>query len=232
MKRVVASLLALAALSAPAIASAHIAIASGPGFAGTSQEISFGVGHGCSGLDTYSVKIDIPSAVASVRTETSDFGAVTITKDAANVVTAVTWQKPDASILDEDTAYYKLVLRIKVPNNPFTVLHFPAHQTCRSKDGMTTTTVDWVATEESDAGAEPAPALTILPARIPGWNKFVVPAAVSGSDLASFFGDALIVWRGSDAFSANPNITDQIAKTDGVASLGALSANDEIWVKY
>lgn len=230
MKRAVALLVALAVSFAPAVASAHVSIASGPGFAGTSQEITFGVGHGCSGLDTYSVKVDIPAAVTSVRTETSDFGAVTLTKDAANVVTAVTWQKPDANVLDEDTAYYKLVLRIKVPNNPFTVLHFPAHQTCRSKDGATTTTVDWVATQEVDGGAEPAPALVILPARTPGWNKFVVPAALS--DLATFFGDALIVWRGSAAYSANPNTAEQITKTDGVTALSALAANDEIWVKY
>jgi uncharacterized protein YcnI len=230
MKRAFASLFALVASFVPAVASAHVSIASGPAFAGTSQEIVFGVGHGCSGLDTYSVKVDIPAAVTSVRTETSDFGAVTLTKDAANVVTAVTWQKPDASVLEEDTAYYKLVLRIKVPNNPFTVLRFPAHQTCRSKDGATTTTVEWIAAEETDGGAEPAPTLVILPARMPGWNKLVVPAAVS--DLGTFFGDALIVWRGNAAYSANPSTTEQIAKTAGVTALSALAANDEIWVKY
>jgi uncharacterized protein YcnI len=230
MKRAVASSFVLAASLTSAVASAHISIASGPAFAGTSQEIAFGVGHGCSGLDTYSVTIEIPPSVTTVRTETSDFGPVTVTKDAANIITAVTWQKPDASLLDEDTAYYKLVLRIKVPNNPFTALRFPAHQTCRSKDGTTTTTVDWVADEATDGGAEPAPKLVILPPRMPGWNKFAVPAAIS--DLAAFFGDALIVWRGSAAYSANPNTTDQIAKTAGVTPLSALAANDEIWVKY
>lgn len=230
MKRAIASLLASAASFAPAVASAHVSIASGPGFAGTSQEIAFGVGHGCSGLDTYSVKVDIPAAVTSVRTETSDFGPATLTKDAANVITAVTWQKPDASLLEEDTGYYKLLIRIKVPNNPFTVLRFPTHQTCRSKDGATTTTVDWIAAEETDGGAEPAPALTILPARLPGWNKFLVPGALS--DLGAFFGDALIVWRGTAAYSVNPHTAEQITKTSGVTSLAALAANDEIWVKY
>ncbi|APR81746.1 Hypothetical protein A7982_07095 [Minicystis rosea] len=231
MKRAFLSLVALAAVSlAPAIASAHISIASGPGFAGSSQEISFGVGHGCSGLDTYSVKIEIPSDVTSVRAMTSDFGAVSFEKDAANIIKSVTWQKPDASLLEEDLGYYKLVLRIKVPNKPFTLLHFPAHQTCRSKDGQTTTTVDWIAVEETDGGAEPAPALKILPTRNPGWNKVTVPAAIT--DLSVFFSDALIVWKEDAAYSANPNTVDQISKTAGVKALGALAANDEIWVKY
>ena len=54
--------------------------ASGPGFANTTQEVSFGVGHGCSGTDTYSVRIEIPAGVTSVRPETSDFGKTTVKK--------------------------------------------------------------------------------------------------------------------------------------------------------
>jgi uncharacterized protein YcnI len=212
-------------------AGAHIEVASGPGFANTSQEIVFGVGHGCAGIDTYSVKIDVPAGVTSVRAETSDFGKATVEKDMAGNVTAVTWTKAAADLLDSDTNYYKLVLRLKVPNAPFTTIFFPAHQTCMAPDGGTTV-VDWVGTMPSPdgGGPEPAPALKILPARKPGWNKFTVPAATG--DLGGFFGDALIVWKGTAAYSPNAATADLIMKTAGVTALASLAANDEIWVKY
>ncbi len=233
MKRSAQSLLVGAAISLIAIkASAHIEIASGPGFANTSQEITFGVGHGCSGVDTSSVRIEIPAGVTSVRAETSDFGRATVEKDMAGTVTAVTWRKPDADLLDGDPNYYKLTLRLKVPNAPFTTIFFPAHQTCKGLDGGTTV-VDWVGTMPSPdgGGPEPAPALNILPARVAGWNKFTVPAAVS--DLSVFFKDALIVWKGNTAaYSANAVTADLITKTAGVTALTALAANDQVWVKY
>jgi hypothetical protein len=82
-----------------------------------------------------------------------------------------------------------------------------------------------------DAGTvEPAPGLLIVPAHVPGWNKVTVPAAVA--DLGVYFGDALIVWKGTAAFSANPATKDMIAGTPGVTALTSLAASDEIWVKY
>src|SRR5262249_16380988 len=135
MRRTVhACLLGVPAVLLPSVAAAHIEVTSGPGFANTSQEIAFGVGHGCSGVDTYSVRIESPPAVTTVRAETSDFGKATVEKDTTGLVTAVTWQKADADLLDADTAYYKLFLRLKVPNQPFSTLFFPAHQTCKSTD--------------------------------------------------------------------------------------------------
>ncbi len=211
---------------------AHITVVSGPGFANTTQEITFGVAHGCSGNDTYKVRVEIPAAVTTVRPETSGFGAVSVEKSAAGAVTAVVWQKDDKDALPSDTNYYKLTMRIKVPDQAFTTLRFPAHQTCRAADG-TLTTVDWVAAGEPapDAGGpEPAPALSILPVRTPGWNKFKIPTAVT--DLAPLFGDALIVWRGNAAFSTNPNTAAMIQSTPDVTPLTALNANDEVWVKY
>lgn len=230
-RRKAAGWLGTAVILGAAVADAHVSVASGPAFATTTQEITFGVGHGCSGADTWSVRVEIPSSVTSVRTETSDFGKATLEKDAAGVVTAVTWQKPDADLLDEDSAYYALKLRIKVPDAPFTTLYFPAHQTCKDSHGATTT-VDWVATTPSPdgGGPEPAPALRILPARKAGWNKVTVPQAID--DLSVFFGDALIVWKGDAAYSANPSTVEMIAKTAGVTPLTALAAGDEIWVRY
>ena len=224
MMRTVSAMLAVTGvLLAPALASAHVSVSSGPGFANATQEITFGVGHGCAGADTYSVKIDIPAGVTSVRPLRSDCGKATVEKNAAGDVIAVVWQKPDAELLASDFGYYKLVVRLKVPNQPFTTLFFPTHQTCKASDG-TVTTVHWVATTESHGGSEeeePAPALKIVPARKAGWNKFTVPGDIA--DLSGYFSDALIVWKGSAAWSANKATVELAKGTTGV---------DELWVKY
>ena len=226
-------LVGLAIVSIPNMAGAHISIASGAAAANTTQEITFGVGHGCSGADTYRVRVEIPAGVTSVRPLRSDFGKVAVEKDAAGTITAVVWQKADTDALDSDIAYYKLIVRLKVPDRPFETIYFAAHQTCRAADG-TTSVVDWKGLPTDpvvDGGAdEPAPGLAVMPARKPGWNKYVVPAAVT--DLSVPFGDALIVWKGSAAYSTNPNTTDLIAATPGVTALTSLAASDEIWVKY
>lgn len=228
-KTVVALLAGTGILVTPAIADAHVSVASGLGFANTTQEIAFGVGHGCAGADTYSVRIEIPAGVTSVRPERSDFGKVSVEKNVAGDVTAVVWQKPDAELLEGDISYYKLTVRLKVPNQPFTTLYFPTHQTCKASDGTLSST-DWIGTPTSGAGVEPAPALNIVPARKAGWNKFTVPSALS--DLSSFFSDAQIVWKGTAAYSANPATVELVKATSGVSTLTELQANDEVWVKY
>lgn len=233
MKRTVAALLAVTgALLVPAIASAHVSVASGPGFANTTQEIVFSVGHGCEGSDTYSVKIEIPAGVTSVRPGRSDFGKVSVEKNAAGDVIAVIWQKPDEDLLAGDISYYKLAIRLKLPNQPFTTLYFPTHQTCKASDGTLLTT-HWIGTPANSGGSEapePAPAVQVVPARKAGWNKFTVPTAMP--DLSVFFADAEIVWKGTAAYSSNPAITELAKATSGVSELTALQANDEIWVRY
>jgi uncharacterized protein YcnI len=227
----------LGILAVAAAAQAHISVASGSAVANASQEVVFGVGHGCTGVDTYRVKIDIPAGVTSVRTETSDFGPATIEKNSAGDTVSVTWQKPLANLLPEDTAYYKLVLRLKSPDKPFSTVYFPAHQTCRAPNG-TLTVVSWIglpsATPVPDGGTapEPAPALNLVPAHFAGWNKYAVPSDLA--DLSVFFKDALIVWKGNQAYSANPATAALITSTAGVTALGSssLRADDEIWVKY
>jgi hypothetical protein len=165
----------------------------------------------------------------------SDFGKVAIEKDAAGAITAVSWTKPTADALDADIAYYKLIVRLKTPNAPFTTLYFPALQTCRAMDG-TMSTVNWSmlpGVAAPDAGEdEPAPTLAIVPAHKPGWNKVTVPAALAAADLPTYFGDAQVVWKGSAAFSTNPATVDQIKATSGVTALTAVAAGDELWVKY
>jgi uncharacterized protein YcnI len=240
-----ALMLLAAAIMAPTPASAHVSVSSGPGFANTTQEISFSVGHGCTDAsgaasDTSSVTIDIPAGVSSVRAVPNAFGKVTVTRTLINnvsTVTAVTWTKAAGDVLAGDDDFYKLTIRAKIPNAPFTTVYFPAHQTCTTGTGTVLPVVDWVATapnptEDAGAAAEPAPALVVLPARVPGWNKITVPVAVAGDKLAALFADAQIVWKGTAAFSANPATTDQIKTTSGVTVLAALAAGDEIWVKY
>lgn len=216
-----------------ASAEAHVSIASGPGFANVTQEVTFGVGHGCAGADTYKVRIQIPAGVTSVRPLRSDFGKVAVEKDPAGTITAVVWQKADADALEADIAYYKLVVRLKVPDAPWKPLYFPAEQTCRAAGGALSVT-NWSSlptTTPIDGGEdEPAPALQVLPARKPGWNKYVVGQAVP--DVAALFSDALIVWKGTAAYSANAATVELIKATSGVTALSSLAANDEIWVKY
>lgn len=96
------------------------------------------------------------------------------------------------------------------------------------------TTTDWVALPTDpvvDGGTEePAPALVVVPAHLPGWNKVTVAAAVP--DVGVFFGDAQIVWKGTAAYSANPATKDLIGATPGVIPLTLLAAGDELWVRY
>jgi len=219
---------AAAAWFVPALASAHVSVTSGPAFANVTQEIRFGVGHGCAGSDTYSIRIEIPAGVTSVRPQSSVFGKPSVEKNDAGDVIAVVWQKADIDVLDADVEYYELALRLKVPNQPFSTLYFPTYQICRAADGSLSNT-DWVAMTEGDE-AEPAPAAPVLPARKPGWNQFTVAKSVA--DLNDFFGDALIVWKGEAAFSANPTTAALVESTAGVGTLTSLAAGDEIWVKY
>ena len=221
--------LALTLVLIPGLAHAHVSVASGLAFSNTTQEVTFGVGHGCEGADTYRVQVDIPEGITSVRPETSGFGQVDVETDAAGAVVSVSWQKPDADVLAGDTQYYKLTMRLKTPDRPFASFHFPAHQTCMGSGGATTT-VEWVGLDETDPDVEPAPTLYVVPPRFAGWNKYTVPVAVD--DLGVFFGDAQIVWSGSAAYSKNPSTAELILATDGASSLASLAAGDQIWVRY
>jgi uncharacterized protein YcnI len=203
-------------------------VASGLGIANATQEVTFSVGHGCSGADTVAVSVEIPAGVSSIRPETSDFGQVDVETDAAGTVTLVSWHKSEAA--ERDALFYKLAVRVKLPDAPFSTLYFPAHQTCKDANGALTT-VDWVGIDEPDGSTvEPAPALFVVPACFPGWNRFSVTEPVP--DLSVYFKDAQIVWNGSAAYSINPNTVSLIQSTDGVTLLGSLAAGDSIWVKY
>jgi uncharacterized protein YcnI len=218
-------------------AHAHVGMSTATPYANATIEASFNVGHGCEGLDTYSVKIRIPSSVTSVRvTENGSFASAVLEKDAAGTVTAVTFTKAQGAVRPGDDAYYKLGLRLKLPNTPFAVVHFPTTQVCKSVDGNTTKTTEWIATTEhaADGGEaeEPAPALLVLPTRNPGWNKYTAPAGIEKLTLDQLFKDAQIVWADSAAYSANPVTAEQIKAEDGVEVLEVIQPGTEFWVKY
>jgi periplasmic copper chaperone A len=225
-------------LAAPA-ALAHISI-SGPAFAGSTHVARFGMSHGCDGADTTRVRIQIPTGVTSVRPMPSAFGNATVEKDATSgEVIAVTWAKPEASILAEDLQAYEFALRFSLPNKPFQTLYFPTTQTCRDALGAEVT-VEWSSTTAghgahgADGGTEaedhPAPSLILLPPRVPGWNRYVVEEHLH--DLPAVFRDAQIVWSGKAAWSFNPNVQTLIDGEPDTEALFEIHPGTEIWVKY
>lgn len=215
------SALAVALWSVAALA--HVTIA-GPIFANQSQQITFEVGHGCAGVDTRRLEIRIPAGVSAVRALPSAFGNATVNKDDAGTVTSVVWTKPDDDVLPGDTQFYAFTVRARVANTAFQTISFPTIQTCRTPGGVESVT-EWVGTDD----AEPAPSAFILPARVAGWNKYVVSQAIT--DL-SMFADAQIVWSGNAAFSSNAAISELIAADDTVDALTSIAAGTTIWVKY
>jgi len=216
-------------------AEAHVSISSGPAAANKSQIITFGISHGCEDaaakkLDTIKIRVAIPATVTGVRALFSDFGKPTLVKT-GTTVTHVEWTKPLADLLDGDDGYYELKVRARVPDAPFSQLKFDVEQTCEDSTSHAQVVVDWNAEAGATTG-EPAPYLTVVPARTPGWNKVTVPRAVPQAEVPTYLGDALIVWRGTAAYSANPITAALIAATPGVTALDGLQASDEIWVKY
>ncbi|HEX5659536.1 MAG TPA: DUF1775 domain-containing protein [Polyangiales bacterium] len=209
---------------------AHIEI-EGAGTANASNLTTFNVGHGCEGLDTFSVTITIPPNITSVRAVPSGPFVPTVVKDAAGAVTSVKFEKAESSIATGDPNFYPLQVRFKTPDAPFTTVYFPTTQVCRDAAGTNVKTTDWVATTPSatEDGPEPAPALFLLPAHSAGWNKFTVPVALT--DL-SVFDDAQIVWAGNAVYSSNATTKDLIGKEPNTTALTTIAAGTEIWVKY
>lgn len=226
-------MVAAALLALPGSALAHVSV-SGAAYANQNTLLTFGVGHGCDGADTVAIEVTLPKEISGVRVMPSGvFPTAELVADDAGIATAVKWSKEDARATDD--GYYQLQIRAKLPNAPFTTLLFPTKQTCRKADGTELVT-DWKATPEEleglpegEEGPEPAPSLTVLPVRTPGWNKLTTKVAIT--DLA-IFNDAEIVWVGEAAYSSNPTTTELIKGEDDVTPLTKIAANAEIWVKY
>jgi hypothetical protein len=125
---------------------------------------------------------------------------------------------------------------MKLPDAPFSTVYFKAHQTCRDTAGVEEV-VEWVGlSSDPDAGTavEPAAPLRIVPARLPGWNKYTLPAGVQvgSAALPDYFVNALIVWKDTSAYSPNANTAALIGMTPGVTALTQLAPSDVIWVRF
>jgi uncharacterized protein YcnI len=224
---------ACASIFTTTLASAHISVA-GPAFAKSTWEASFSVGHGCDGVDTYSVTIDIPAGVTGVRAVDSTLGKAVTKTDGSGNATSITWTKATADILASDVDFYRLPIRMTTPDAAWTTLYFIAHQVCRDQLGNTST-VEWSGKGQTTAlpdGApppEPAPSVVLLPARTPGWNKFTVTQKLTS---LTVFNDAEIVWAGNAAYSVNAAYKDLIGKEPDTTALTEIAAGTDIWVKY
>lgn len=218
-------------LAGASTVAAHVSISSGPVQATKNHIVTFSVGHGCevgtAHHDTYRIKVSIPAGVTGVRALRSDFGLPTVIKT-GDVVTSVSWQKPLAELLPDDTGYYEIKIRFKAPDAALSKLQFNVEQVCRSVAGVETT-VQW---NEPAGGENEAPQLVVTPAHLPGWNKVTARVAVAADDMAAYFGDAQIVWRGTAAFSINEQTTVMIGSTAGVTALTEVAAGDQLWVRY
>jgi uncharacterized protein YcnI len=217
-------------------AHAHIGVTTGAATATKASIIGFAINHGCTDannkkLDTLKVKIDIPAGVTSVRAVANPFGKPTFTKDGSGNVTSIEWTKPASDLLDGDDGWYEIKLRATAPDAAFSKLKFVIHQTCEDSSTHAQLVVDWDAAEDSTVG-EPAPFVSVMPAHGAGWNKMTVPRDLTQDEVATYLGDALIVWKGTAAYSHNGATAAMIASTPGVTALDGLTAGDEIWVKY
>jgi uncharacterized protein YcnI len=231
MRLICSVLFGFSILATAARAEAHVSIVSGPAVTAKSQKITFGVAHGCDGADTVKMRIEIPAGISGVRPLFSDFAKPVVEKSGASV-TAVTWEKPAADVQLDDVQYYELTLRARVDAPAFSTVLFHVYQTCRSAAGVETV-VPWIAAPGAEG--DPAAALVVAPAHIPGWNQITLDATttVAAASLPAYLGDALIVWRGTAAFSTNATTMAMVAATPGVTALaGDLAPNDVLWVKY
>ena len=237
---VVGSLFAAGAVSlrsSPALA--HPSLPAGTSaVANSTYEANFGVGHGCAGTDTQSIRVIIPAGVTSVRPVDNVFGPAVVEKDAAGLVTAVSWTRA-TPVQPADTHFYRLLMRVKLPNTPFTKVWFKVTQTCRAADGSSSV-VQWDSTDEepsthrADAGVsgEPDNAASwvfLVRKRKPGWNRYAVTQRIR--DL-SVFDDATIVWAGTAAYSSNEDTKALITSEPGTTLLTEIPAGTELWVKY
>jgi hypothetical protein len=237
-------LISLLVISIPALATAHIGVPSGIAQANKSgQKITFAINHGCDGtggakLDTLSFEITIPDGIdkTSVRAMPSDLDPTPVVTKTSTSVTSIKWSRDPADLQADDVAYYEVTFRAKVTDVPFTAIPFVLTQVCRPQGGdaggADDVTVTWTGAD-ANGNPEPSPNVYVAPIHVNGWNKITVSTVVANKDLGLYFGDAQIVWRGTEAFSPNMAVNAAIGMTPGVTPLtGDLAAGDEIWVKY
>lgn len=222
-------MIALGLLTWAPTALGHIGV-SGQAYAGKTTLLSFAVGHGCSGSDTFEIELKIPEGITTVRAMPHPaFTDVQVVTDDAGLPQTVVFHKDPASVHATDDLFYQLGLRVSLPDTPFAKLYFPATQRCRSATGEDLV-VEWIAMEaDHDSDEPPAPALIVLPEHGVGWHEFTTGVVI---DDLSTFKDAEIVWLENRAYSAQPTLSAQIEAEDDVELLESIPAGASFWVKY
>lgn len=208
-------------LGAAQAAQAHISFTNATVYANKSFVVTANIPHGCEDQslvkhDTIRVEMTLPAAITNARPADAAWGAASVTTNGGGN-TVLVWEKTTAPTLAQDTNFYQVTFRATAPNTPLVALELDTTQFC---EGGTQTV--WAAS----AGLE-APVLNVLPARVPGWNKYTAQADIDLATITAFFGDALIVWSNNAAYSANPNTAALIT-----TPLTAIPAGQDYWVKY
>ncbi len=162
-----AAAVAVTAIAIPA--SAHVTLESSEAVAGSYHKVVLRIPHGCSGAATTAVRVQIPDGVVDVRPQPKPGWAVDTVIETldepvdaghGNMVTEtvreVHWT--DGHLLDAH--YDEFAMRVRLPDAPDTVLHFPAVQVC--EEGVHR----WIEIPEEGRSAhdydEPAPALRLI----------------------------------------------------------------------
>ena len=159
-KTMLAAGLAVAAgvLLVPAAASAHVSVSPDAAAAGSTVDLTFGIGHGCDGSATTAVRIEMPEdGIAGPKPIVQGGWTVAVEKDGeAGAVSAVTFTA-DEPVSDDTRAEVRL--NVGILSDAAGELVFPVEQTC--EDGS----VSW--SEVAESGEDPhdldspAPLLTV-----------------------------------------------------------------------
>jgi len=148
--------LAAAVLAPAAAASAHVSLQPATAVAGGYQVLRFGLGHGCEGQATTSLRVEIPAGMVTARPQPKPGWTLTIEHPPgkSDAVSAVVWR---GGLPPEQFDEFLVLAKLPAADGP---LAFPAIQTCGA------TVVRW--TETAGPGAarpqHPAPGLVLVPA--------------------------------------------------------------------
>ena len=154
---VLRTLCLVVAMAAAGTAGAHVSVQPAEATAGAYQVLRFGVGHGCDGSATRTVRIEIPPGVPAARPQPKPGWTLAVQRAADGRVTAVTWAGELAA--DE---FDEFLILMRLPPE-LGALPFPAIQGCDGAEAQ------WI--EIAPAGAprpaRPAPAVTLKPGGAP-----------------------------------------------------------------
>lgn len=123
------ALAGLAAFACAAPAAAHIALAETQTSAGGYYVASFRVGHGCEGVATTAVRVELPAGVSSAKPQPKTGWTVLIERDRASGPgegrpNAVTWR---GRLGDDEFDEFRMMVRLPNQAGP---LYFPTVQSC------------------------------------------------------------------------------------------------------